>query len=107
MLDPSELKPLIFLEMNYFLFIKKGIKGKEVKNVIICCRKNYMAISVSQVYVQGADRNSDAVPDFCSVSAALPVLPICFSALPLRGFLLAHVLCRLSEEALGIILCPE
>lgn len=63
-LDLSELKPLIFLEMNYFLFIKKGKKDKEVKNVIICRRKNYMAISVSQAYLQGIDQNSDTLPDF-------------------------------------------
>lgn len=29
--NPSELKPLIFLEMNYFLFIKKGKKTKRLR----------------------------------------------------------------------------
>lgn len=57
--------------MNYFLFIRKRKKDKEVKNVITYGRKNDMAISVSQAYIQGTDQNSDTVPDLCSVSAAL------------------------------------
>lgn len=47
-----------------FPLYQKGKKDKEVKNVIICCRKNYMAISVSQAYIQGTNQNSDTLTDF-------------------------------------------
>lgn len=41
-----------------------------------------------------------------SVSPALPVLPIYFSALPLRGFLLAHVLCSFQRK-LWVLFCVQ
>lgn len=47
-----------------FPLYQKGKKAKEVKNVIICCRKNYMAISVSQARSQGTNQNPDMLPDF-------------------------------------------